>query len=355
MEPRPPRTRPAGPTDRTSRTPEGARPTTALYPGAQTETTTYGPGGQPGYAGAPPVATEIPLLPRQQRRRRRLIQTALAGLLVLGGIGGAGYYLLEDRLTDDDDPTPQAIAASSPAAVATAFPSGTTAPTAAAPTDPPSGGVAAPATATVPAADPTAASAAPTEPPARASRPAVRRTAEPTPDPEDAAEPPPLEELLPTAADVPSDLTEIEDGTRTEEEVAANLGTDDAAERLTAYGWQANLVRNFVAADPSVLPADSTSAVSVSVHRFADAESAAEALTYFSDRVVATLGFEEFDIGALGESRRGLQGVNGEGVAEAIAYVQAGTDLFRIGGIATTAEGDPSIDVLEVAEAVVAA
>ncbi|CAA9572282.1 MAG: hypothetical protein AVDCRST_MAG19-2911, partial [uncultured Thermomicrobiales bacterium] len=128
MEPRPPRPRPTDPNARAGRGPDGSGRPTTVYPGGQPDAAPYAP---TGYGGAPPVATEIPLLPRQQRRRRRLVQTALAGLLVFGGIGGAATYFLQDRLTDDPDPTPQTIAAASPPASATAPPASTTAPPAA--------------------------------------------------------------------------------------------------------------------------------------------------------------------------------------------------------------------------------
>ena len=318
----------------------------------------YGAGsGQPGYG----TAAEIPLVPRQQRRRQRLARAALMLVLVLVGLGAAGYVVQNRFLGDDDGSDGVPAAAASPSAIAAA-PSAATPPT-----SPPTAtsraavaAVVATATATTAAPPATTATAAA---PAReeSTRPArgadAAANAEESVDEEEPTGPrPPIEELLPTAEEAPADLPLAVDVTeRTEDEVVTSLGgTEEAAQSLQEWGWEGNSYVQFAAPDPDELPPGSTSAVDVSIHRFADPASAAAALPYFSDQVVAALGLEEMRVDPIGDEVRVLRGLSEAGVALVVAYVQDGRDLIRVGGTSNTAEGDPTPDVLAAAEAVVA-
>jgi hypothetical protein len=90
----------------------------------------------------------------------------------------------------------------------------------------------------------------------------------------------------------------------------------------------------------------------VSVHRFADAESAANALIFFSDQVVISQGLEDVEAPAIGESARLLLG-SPDGVPLTILYVQDGPIMYRMGGSSANADSDPTADVLAVAQAII--
>ena len=78
-------------------------------------------------------------------------------------------------------------------------------------------------------------------------------------------------------------------------------------------------------------PASGTTFLNVSVHRFADAESAANAMVFFSDYVISSQGLEEVEPPAIGESARLLKGAP-DGVPLSVLYAQQGPIMYRIGG-----------------------
>ena len=146
----------------------------------------------------------------------------------------------------------------------------------------------------------------------------------------------------------------VEPSDRPVEQVVESLGTTDALERLEALGWQQNSYVQFQAPDPNALEPGGTTTIDISIHRFADRASAAEALIYFSDAIVAAVGFEEIQVDPIGDEVRALKGVNEGGVGQVIVYVQVASDMARISGTANTEDGDPTTDVVAAAEAVVA-
>jgi hypothetical protein len=179
---------------------------------------------------------------------------------------------------------------------------------------------------------------------------------EPTPIPADdeEAEPagePELADLLPTERDLPAGLVAAPLEQRTLDDVAQNLGVEDAELKLNEWGWDGNVVQAFaLPADVPPAPGATTNVI-VSVHRFASPTAASEAFIYFSNILMDTGAYEEFDSEPIGDEIRLLKG-SPEGALLAVAYVRDGEVLYRIGG--SSPDGDPEEDVKTVARAVVA-
>jgi hypothetical protein len=177
---------------------------------------------------------------------------------------------------------------------------------------------------------------------------AVDATEPAEPDRDISAQTLPLLELLPTQEQVPAGLILVDEAERSKEEVIAALGgTEEAAQLLDDWGWSGNAFRDFIA-DEDAPPESGTSFLNVSVHRFADAESAANAMVFFSDQVIFGQGLEEVEPPAIGESARLLRGAP-DGVPLAVLYAQQGPIMYRIGGSTDSPDGDPTADVLTVA------
>jgi hypothetical protein len=173
------------------------------------------------------------------------------------------------------------------------------------------------------------------------------------PDRDISAQTQPLLDLLPTQEQVPAGMVLSDEAERSKADVLQALGgTEEAAQHLEDWGWSGNAYRDFIVPEDGVPPPTGTTFINTSVHRFADAESAANALVYYSDFVINEQGLVEVEAPAIGESARLLQGAPG-GVPLAILYVQEGPILYRIGGSTSSAEGDPTTDVLSVATAIV--
>jgi hypothetical protein len=177
---------------------------------------------------------------------------------------------------------------------------------------------------------------------------AVDATEPAEPDRDISAETMPLLELLPSQEQVPAGLVQVDEAERSKEEVIAALGgTEEAAQLLDDWGWSGNAFRDFIADDSAVLPGGTTF-LNVSVHRFADPESAANAMIFFSDQVIFVQGLEEVEPPAIGESARLLRGAP-DGVPLSVLYAQQGPIMYRIGGSTESPDGDPTADVLTVA------
>lgn len=354
MEPRPPRPRGGGPLDLSGRTPA---PAGNAYPTA----------GPPGYGPDPayPYGGEIPLVPRQERRRRRLARVAgllLLALLAVGAVGAAVPGVRDRFLGDDGE---ESIANRLPGSPTALVEPATTAtgPTA------PTGGVPGTTAATRPAAGRSSVLATETPVPAatletadseaeETPRPRVRPTVERTVTDEeaaDAAEEEPaaassLEELLPTDADLPQGLVLGEQSERSDEQLAADVGTEEIAQLLVEWGWRQNVMIEATVPEEGALAQTGTTALTASLHQFDSAEGAAAALVYFSDLLIAS-GSTDVAADPIGDETRVVQAATEEGLNVA-AYVTDGATLFRIGGFSAT--GDPTPNVLALAETLVA-
>lgn len=275
-----------------------------------------------------------PLLPRRQRRQRRALRGIAVALVLIAAVATMGWVFRDAVRGLIVPPAP------SPAAEALVTAPGTPA---AAPES-----VALPnALATVtPTAEPrsTAPPAAEEEAPAQT----VDATSPPEPDRDISTQTLPLLELLPSQDQVPAGLILVDEAERSKEEVIAALGgTEEAAQLLDDWGWSGNAFRDFIA-DEDAPPQSGTTFLNVSVHRFADPESAANAMVFFSDQVIFGQGLEEVEPPAIGESARLLRGAP-DGVPLSVLYAQAGPIMYRIGGSTETPDGDPTADVLTVA------
>jgi len=177
---------------------------------------------------------------------------------------------------------------------------------------------------------------------------AVDGTEPSEPDRDISAQTRPLLELLPTQAQMPAGLILADEAERSKDEVIAALGgTEEAAQLLDDWGWSGNAFRDFIA-DEDAPPESGTTFLNVSVHRFADPESAANAMVFFSDQVILVQGLEEVEAPAIGESARLLKGAP-DGVPLTVLYAQQGPIMYRIGGSTEIPDGDPTADVLTVA------
>ena len=172
------------------------------------------------------------------------------------------------------------------------------------------------------------------------------------PDSDISAQTRPLLDLLPTQAQVPEGMLLTNEAERSKADVVEQLGdTEEAAQHLDDWGWSGNAYRDFIA-DPDAANPGTLSFLNVSVHRFADAESAANAMVFFSDQVIIGQGLEEVEPPAIGENARLLKGAP-DGSPLTVLYVQQGPIMYRIGGSAATVDGDPTADVLSVASEII--
>ena len=122
-------------------------------------------------------------------------------------------------------------------------------------------------------------------------------------------------------------------------------GVADAATTLPAMGWQDGAYRQYSCDDP---PPGGVGWVSLAVHRFADAQAAATAVSFFANARTQVTGLQAAPAPALGEHAAALTGpaVNG---TEYTLFVSDGSLLFRVTGVAP--RGDPRTDVEAIAAA----
>jgi hypothetical protein len=328
MEPRPPRPRSSQPFE-TPGSPDTAGIGERLYP-APGEPTYY-PGAEAYAPGGPAVP---PLLPRRQRRQRRALRGIAVAVVLIAAVAAMGW-IFRDAVRG---------------LIVPPAPSPTTEALVTAPGTPP----AAPESAALPNALATVTPTAEPGPTAtreseeESTASAIDATEPAEPDRDISAQTLPLLELLPTQEQVPAGLIQVDEAERSKEEVIAALGgTEEAAQLLDDWGWSGNAFRDFIA-DEDAPPESGTSFLNVSVHRFADAESAANAMVFFSDQVIFGQGLEEVEPPAIGESARLLRGAP-DGVPLAVLYAQQGPIMYRIGGSTESPDGDPTADVLTVA------
>lgn len=303
---------------------------------------------------APGMAAEAPLLPRQQRRQRNALRGFGITVLVIGLLAAAGWFfrdtiqgfiaptppaptVVAGTTNDEGDVARQVLA--SPAAEIAQTGEG----------DDAAGLPNALATVTPTAA---AATATARPEPIAASDDAVITEETSEPDRDISAQTQPLLEFLPTQEQVPPGLVLADEAERSKADVVASLGgSDEASQLLDEWGWSGNAFREYIAAEDAVAPGGTTY-LNVSVHRFADSESAANALIYFSDQVVLQQGLQDFEAPAIGETARLLFG-SPDGVPLAVLYAQEGPIMYRIGGSTNAVDSDPSAEVLAVANAII--
>ena len=350
MEPRPPRPRTSRQFDA-----QPAPPSSGigdhLYP-ANSEPPHYG--AATGDAYAPGMAGEQPLLPRQQRRQRSALRGVLGTLLVLAALAAVAWYFRAplQNLISPAAPTPTVVAqpistGENPAAPVAATPGATE--------EAPESAALPNALATV---TPTPALATATAAPEDAEQPAAEDADVPAaenaePDRDISAQTLPLLDFLPTQEQVPAGLVLADEAERSKQDVAAALGgTDEAVQLLDDWGWSGNAFRDFVLPQDAEPGPSGTTFLNVSVHRFADAESAANALIFFSDQVVISQGLQDVEAPAIGETARLLVGAP-DGVPLTIYSVQDGPIMYRMGGSSANADSDPTADVLAVAQAII--
>jgi hypothetical protein len=334
MEPRPPRPR----SSRQFETP-GPPPTPGigerLYPA--TDQTYY-----PGAETYEPGAAEPPLLPRQQRRQRRALRGIVVTLVLVALIAALGW-VFRDTIRGLFTPTspPPTVIAQTNGNSNIGAPGTPDAPTSAALPN---------ALATVTPTPATAAATATVAPViAEEEQPAEEGEEPAEADSDISAQTMPLLDLLPTQEQVPAGLILSDEAERSKAEVIESLGgSDEAAQLLDDWGWSGNAYRDFVAPEGGEAPPSGTTLINVSVHRFADAESAANALVFFSDQVIFGQGLQEVEPPAIGKSARLLLGA-----PVAVLYVQDGPIMYRFGGSSGSAEIDPSPDVIAVAAAII--
>jgi hypothetical protein len=274
------------------------------------------------------------LLPRRQRRQRRALRGIAVAVVLIGAVAAMGWIFRDAVRGLIVPPAP------SPAAEALVTAPGT-------PTAAPESAALPNALATVtPTAEPRPTA---TQEPQEESPAGAGEATEPAePDRDISSETLPLLELLPTQDQVPGGLVQVDEAERSKEEVIAALGgTEEAAQLLDDWGWSGNAFRDFIA-DEDAPPQSGTTFLNVSVHRFADSESAGNAMVFFSDQVIFGQGLEEVEPPAIGESARLLRGAP-DGVPLSVLYAQAGPIMYRIGGSTESPDGDPTADVLTVA------
>jgi hypothetical protein len=117
---------------------------------------------------------------------------------------------------------------------------------------------------------------------------------------------------------------------------------NDAADTLTALGWQGGSFRQF-ASDP---PPGGTGWVDLSLYRFADAGAAADAVTFFANSRARGTHLQAAKAIEIGDARAAITGpaVNG---TEYTLYLSLGSSLYAITGVSP--DGNPQADVEQIA------
>jgi hypothetical protein len=338
MEPRPPQPRSSHPFEPPA-SPETAGIGERLYP------TPGEPAYYPGAEAYPPgAAAEPPLLPRRQRRQRGALRGIAVAVLTIGALLAVGWYFRDGVRGFVDPPAPTPTVAAQVAAPGTPAPA---AESAALPN--------ALATVTPTQVSEVSATATPgsdDESNVAQESGAGSEDTSAEPDRDISSETLPLLDLLPTQAEMPPGLVLADEAERSQAEVVASLGgTEEASQLLDEWGWSGNAFRDFIA-DAEAPPPTGTTFLNASVHRFADAQAANNAMVVFSDYVIFTQGLQNVDAPAIGDDAVLLVGAP-DGIPLAVLYAQEGPILYRIGGSSGSAEADPTSDVLAVAGVII--
>jgi cyclophilin family peptidyl-prolyl cis-trans isomerase/uncharacterized cupredoxin-like copper-binding protein len=151
------------------------------------------------------------------------------------------------------------------------------------------------------------------------------------------------EDYLPPASALNGDWAITDKGERTKAEVADAIGSN-GDELLTSWQWRENFYEDLNRNDAASAP-DDASFINISVHRFANAGGASEALDFWSDTVLEVQSLQDTNVQISGYQARGLSGP-GEGVNLYVLYVQDGKYVLRIGGSSATGDPEPTIVTL---------
>jgi hypothetical protein len=139
------------------------------------------------------------------------------------------------------------------------------------------------------------------------------------------------------------------DSVLTFDELAANLGgTDDARHHLQHWGWQASANRTFACDTP---PEGEASSIDISLHLFADAASAQQAVDYFAGVRAEGAPLIAAAPPPIGDHAAVLSGPTTNG-KEFTLYVSRGPLLIRVTGVSSS--GIPFNNVLTVAQSLLA-
>ena len=164
-----------------------------------------------------------------------------------------------------------------------------------------------------------------------------------------------LLDLLPTTADVGSAFVVVDNRPRTLAEQATGFAnTDEAARLLADWDWQENVFQVFQTSELTP-PGAPEATLDISLTRFANAEGAAMALSYFlSDRAAVLAQYEVKSQNLIpqpiGDETRVLSGPV-EGGDDTTLYVRTGALLLRLSLTATS--GAPAISPEELARGIV--
>jgi hypothetical protein len=171
-------------------------------------------------------------------------------------------------------------------------------------------------------------------------------TPTPTPNPGGRS----LINLVPSEDEVPDGLILTDETELDEEDVAATFSDpEEALAKLEEWGWRRHLQRVFGPAEEGEAGPDGVNFIVVSVHRFDSEDAANEALTYFSDAVIALQGLQPVEVEQLGDESIALTG-NPDAANLVVLYVRTGPYLVRIG--ASSPGGDPTGVVVDLAETI---
>jgi predicted metalloprotease len=158
--------------------------------------------------------------------------------------------------------------------------------------------------------------------------------------------PPELSTLVPAALDLPHEQSFrlVSEGATTLETLAAGFPDPVEASRLLqAWQWNGNIYRYFASDDP---PPDGAGWVELSIHRFANADAAAAALSYFAAGRASELGLSAIDVELFGDQSEAVGGQAYNGT-EMTIYARRGNLLIRATAISPS--GNPRADATEVA------
>ncbi len=140
-----------------------------------------------------------------------------------------------------------------------------------------------------------------------------------------------LDALLLAQSEFPRAMVLSGEGERTADEITRTFPDPvDAAQRFEAWGWRENAYRDFAAA--------SGDSVSVSLHRFANAQVASDAIPYFVEARRHGSDLEPVYVSAIGDRVEGIGGSVADG-QEMSLFIRRGDILARVTVVMKT--GDP--------------